>query len=158
MHWFAAQRYILFWSTYPLRTNHCQMNKCSVVLPTPFTQVRPVVAECCWQCVCCCGCWCWYVSLRGNSSCSYLCFILTDSPGSALQNKRLQGPLWGTLETRSVYCKHTGQGHRRGHVWVCVCVWRRLLSQCFYRVRLQQVMGKSKEREKTLGRSKKGRV
>lgn len=64
--------------------------------------------------------WCWYVSLGGNSSCSYLCFILTKSPGSVLENKGCR-VLCGVHLALVQFTVNTMAGHHRGHIWVFVC-------------------------------------
>lgn len=52
---------------------------------------------------------CWYVSFRGNSSRSYLRFILAGSSGSALRDKGCR-VLCRVDKPGSVYCKHTAGG------------------------------------------------
>lgn len=115
-------------------------------------QTLPVFAQS-WQSatarLCCCDWWCWYVSLRGNSSCSYLCFILTETLGSVLANKGCR-VLCGVHLGLVQFTVNTLAGaSRRSHM--SFCVWR-LLSRCFHRVRLQLVMervGKTHSFKKT---------
>ena len=103
---------------------------------TLFTRILPEFVQP-WQsaigCVSCCDWWCWYVSLRGNSSCSYLCFILTEPPESVLENKGGR-VLCGVHLGQVQFTVNTLAGvSQRSHISVCMWVWRK----CFHRVKLQ---------------------
>lgn len=115
------------------------MNSASVVSQTIFILALPEFVQS-WRSVigslCCCDWWCWCVSLRGNSSCSYLRFILTESPGSVLENKGCR-VLCGVHSGLVQFTVNTVAGpSQRSCMSVCVWLWR-LLSRCFHRVKLQ---------------------
>lgn len=89
--------------------------------------------------VCCCDRWCWYVSLGGNSSCSYLGFILTESPESVLGNKGGR-VLCGVHLGQVQFTVNTQAGvPQRSPMSICEWV-RRLLSQFCWRVQKYLVM------------------